>query len=1528
MAETIAPDFSHLALAHLQVHGDAFCDHVKAYIEKPANDRLVQLIDDIQRFRNTLVLLDKRGAVFVAEEIHALLNAAANGVVTDRQELANVLVLAGDKFSDHVAMLKRDGNYDSALPMLPLVNDSRACRAASLLSDSVVLAAGIELPDSVMQPVELAASLNPVLVRQESAEWHACISQARPQVMRELLGWFQNSDTLPSDVLIGEFRRFMECAADRESLAALVPLMQSTTALLQSLKEETSENSPAMRRLFGQIERWLYQADGASNGDELNSVVVPPALLRNCLYFVAQVQGTSRLAMQLRRQFRLERIRHNPQNEQGDPDAGIGIAYHLSNAIRDSIDAQTADLREWLDQPATRGDHPQVQRLNLQLQQLEPVLTLMGSESALHSLQHINATLLSLQSAETVDSGTRLNLAESLIRLDRALDEVGRKSLGVPVQQSNRSGIDGDDVFVDMATDACLTEARGVLHGVAGEIEDAIKEGGMSSYRQAPLIKRLHTVDNALQIIPLPEMRPLFGGLCEVVSRLDQPLGAKAIDALTTLLVSMDYYLGCVLQPQPAAGQLLVDAEDALAVVLENDLKVTEQPAANDDVFMAAVLNEMSVIGAGLSTLRGENADQSSRAVASLSESFARLEALAKESDAGEVQEIAERSSALLDRHAERPSVPDEDVVLLEEVHAVLPQLLAQRQGGSDEVRGLDTLVADLARLEDDVTPVGEDQTLQDVFHRECRTHIDVLGAAVEGALQGSTLNLPTENMLRALHTLTGSAQTVGASNIVALVQPLQRATLDRQRRGERFDRAETEYIGELVDALSARLDASSNGGDVSPRIIAIEQRMPLLLRDTAPTPVRAESGLEVLPEVDSLAAVFDQEARELLADFSTATDDTRDPVAALAVLHTLKGSARMAGQHAIADHAHALEGRVQKLSDTGEQLAALDAGRAGLSELLLLQTTPVETPVPADEVASGFAMPPMKDSAFDKLLNLATELSVNQARVSEDLLRLKDVTRDLDIAAVRWQHIASQPGALDEQLQSSAAVREMLADVKAAREALSAALHQVDSEHQLASRASTALHQSLVRSRLVRIDEARERLSQAMRDASSAVERKNGYVVDVELTIDNGDITLDRTLYRQLLGPLEHLVRNAVVHGIESPAMRSRLGKNTLGLLTLDASLDGTDLVLRFTDDGSGVDLVSINEKRQNAGLDILESQADMQREVFRAGFSTLNHAHEAAGRGLGLAAVQQSVAQLGGTAQLVSNAGEGTVVTLRVPQRLVVSQAVLVKSRGSLFAIPVTAVEAVQTDVDGRSMTDERKPMPLSELLGQGVASSRSSPGALHTASAARPRVTVKVHGDELLLEVDAVIGYRELIMQPLGPQLARLQRFAGGSVLADGRQVLILDLPRVLEKTETRPVPQRRLQDALRPVALLVDDSLTLRVAADSMLQSWGIATRFARDGLEALDSVSTSVPDILIIDIDMPRLDGFGLLERLNSELGDSRPPVIVISSRDNKVDRDRMAALGARRFLAKPYQEHELQEALAAVGLRLPDLTIA
>ena len=192
--------------------------------------------------------------------------------------------------------------------------------------------------------------------------------------------------------------------------------------------------------------------------------------------------------------------------------------------------------------------------------------------------------------------------------------------------------------------------------------------------------------------------------------------------------------------------------------------------------------------------------------------------------------------------------------------------------------------------------------------------------------------------------------------------------------------------------------------------------------------------------------------------------------------------------------------------------------------------------------------------------------------------------------------------------------------------------------------------------------------------------------------------------------------------------------------------------------------------------------------------------------------------------------------------------------------------------------------------------------------------------------------MLGYRELLTQPLGPQLAALRRYAGGSVLPDGRQVLVVELDRLIGDggpdgraavARARPDPE-----TMRPVALIVDDSITMRVAAAGMLAQHGVESREARDGIEALDSLARALPDLMIVDLDMPRLGGFDLIRRLRERHGERAPPVIVVTSRDGEDDREHAASLGVVRYLTKPYTERELHEALLASGLRLPDLTIA
>jgi len=658
---------------------------------------------------------------------------------------------------------------------------------------------------------------------------------------------------------------------------------------------------------------------------------------------------------------------------------------------------------------------------------------------------------------------------------------------------------------------------------------------------------------------------------------------------------------------------------------------------------------------------------------------------------------------------------------------------------------------------------------------------------------------------------------------------------------------------------------------------------------------------------------------------------DVQDTNDALTVLHTLKGSARMAGRTAIAEHAHSLESEVQQLADSGAQTKALHAGYSVLNQLLtqagvqsgnsddrpLSQTERVGITSTDSSLVS--------DTAFDTLLDLATDVTVNQARLSDELARLREVYQDIENISSRFSELPQADAS-----KSATEVKEILADLEATRSVMRQSLRQAEREQQQASRASAGLQQNLIHTRLVRVDELFDRLSQTVSDTAESTGRI------ARLRIEGGEVTLDRSLYRQLLAPLQHLARNAVVHGIEMPEERAQSGKPASGELLLSASVDGTDLVLRFSDDGRGIERETLSQKLRERGEVAPSSHAELQKMLFQSGFSTVENPSALAGHGLGLSAVRSAVEHLGGRIQLATESGTGTRLTLRLPQRIVVNQAVLVESAGVLFALPVNFVDAVRVGSvtpplgDGSatasataSIPERYRRLSLSALVSQGATRHKTSTKQQLSA------VLVSASGVSVALEVEKVIGYREMVTQALGPQLASLQRYTGGSVLSDGRQVLILDLPRILENVDTEMYQGvKPARESLRPVALIVDDSLTMRVAADSILQQIGIATRLTRDGVEALDSLASGLPNLILLDLEMPRLDGKTFLKRAKDEYGDACPPVIVISSRDHPENREQLMKMGATRFLTKPYTQSQLQEAVGAAGLRLPDITIA
>lgn len=1557
-----APDFSHEALAHLQVQSDTFALHVESYLNVSMDSNRETLREDLQRFRNTLVLLEKGAAVYVAEELLFLLDADAAGNIDDRSELGRVLITAADQLSDHVAELQRDSSLENALALLPLVNDSRALREETLLSDVLVLAAGIQIPDS------MPARVSDEQWQEQRVEWVEYATEQHPQLANKLLEWFRGDGLQKVLELSPQLRLLTEFCRTREFLDILVPLYQSASIVAEALAKEEIVDGPALRKLFAQLERHMHRCILVASPEDL----LPGDLLRNFLYYVGQIESTSQAAIELRRRFRLDRVKQST-NAAHHSTPTIGVGYHLAKAIRESINTETQMLRDWLDQAPTLIDRPNVVRLKVRLAQLEPVLILMGIPDALHCLQQINTDLSSLEDQATIDAETRNRLAESLLLLNAILDKsarnsITRKGAGSLSGSHSQSTITAEDVFVDSATDACLREARLGLQQVAETLETLLKSGVLPTGRCHALNQQIQLVDSALQILPLPEISPLLQGLIGVLARLQLSGRERGSDAIrdasvqqeiATMLVSLDYYLGCVLQPQAAAGELLLDAEESLHRALEYldgetisiPLKLTEKEW---EARISSLLPHMESLGVALASYRR---DSTVIAYQGIAEALQQFEISTLDQAGTSIHLLAVTAQNWFsDNTCDSETLDSNDLSILDEIHAVLPQLFDQMLSGSESVRGFDELIQRLQKPAyddpehlddaqsreltlnvddnllsnelDESETSGFDQTLRHVFYHECLSHLEALDESVRLAVNAGdnvSRRLPSEQMLRALHTLTGSAQTVDAPYIVAIVQPLQRVALARQRVGNYFDESETRFVGDLVVALRARLESLSDDGSVGQRVIAIENRLGDFLAASIPGAQSADTAIGIVSNERSLDDVFDEEADELVERLriivSGEQHDLQNTYDALAVLHTLKGSARMAGRTTIAELAHTLESEIQELQDPGAQAYALHAGYSVLNQLLTQagvqpqgsEAEPGNQTVRAGNASADSSM--VSDTAFDTLLDLATDVTVNQARLSDELARLREVYQDIENISSRFRELPQSTA-----VKSTTEVNEILADLEAARSVMRQSLRQAEREQQQASRASAGLQQNLIRTRLVRVDELFDRLSQTVSDAAQSTGRI------ARLRIEGGEVTLDRALYRQLLAPLQHLARNAVVHGIETPEERAQSGKAPGGELLLSASVDGTDLVLRFSDDGRGIERHTLSEKLKEKGETALHSHAELQQILFQSGFSTVETPSALAGHGLGLAAVKSAVEYLGGQIQLATEPGRGTRLTLRLPQRIVVNQVVLVESEGVLFALPVNFVDAVRVAAGSSgagSIPERYRRTSLSALVSQ------SSTRYKANQKQQRSAVLVTASGVSIAVEIEKVIGYRELVTQALGPQLASLQRYSGGSVLSDGRQVLILDLPRILENMGAKVFQGvKPARESLRPVALIVDDSLTMRVAAESILKQCGIATRLTRDGVEALDSMASALPNLILLDLEMPRLDGKAFLKRAKEEYGDACPPVIVISSRDHPENREHLLNMGATRFLTKPYTQSQLQEAVEAAGLRLPDITIA
>ncbi len=594
----------------------------------------------------------------------------------------------------------------------------------------------------------------------------------------------------------------------------------------------------------------------------------------------------------------------------------------------------------------------------------------------------------------------------------------------------------------------------------------------------------------------------------------------------------------------------------------------------------------------------------------------------------------------------------------------------------------------------------------------------------------------------------------------------------------------------------------------------------------------------------------------------------------------------------------------------------------------------------------------------LEDLLNAAGEISIYHSRLNQQvssfefhveeleqtISRLREQLRKLEIeteAQIMHGHQDTlvardfDPLELDRYSniqQLSRALAESANDLGSLKDLLKAVTGEAESLLVQQSRVTAELQDGLMRTRMVPFDRHVPRLTRLVRQAAQEAGKR------AELAVEGAAGELDRQVLEKMLPPFEHMLRNAIVHGIEDSAARQRDGKPAVGRITIRLHREGAEMVIDVSDDGAGLDVDSIRRKAYE--LDLLQPESKVTDDeimslILQPGFSTAAAVTQTAGRGVGMDVVANEIKKLGGSLRISSVTGQGTNFTVRLPFTLAITQALIVRTGDEVYALPLPTVEGVARIPRGEleSLLGQSEP---SYQYGEQTYKFRHLGMYLGGQAAKLPEdetsvPIILVHAGEYsaALLVDELMTSREIVVKAVGPQLASIRGISGATILGDGRIVLILDIHAlvrtgapVVELKKAAPTPTDD-----RPLALVVDDSITVRRVTERFLERNGMRVATAKDGLDAISMMQDDKPDVILLDIEMPRMDGYEFASHVRNDVRVAEVPIIMITSRVGDKHRARAIELGVNDYLGKPYQDAELLDAirrqLEDKGIELP-----
>lgn len=792
------------------------------------------------------------------------------------------------------------------------------------------------------------------------------------------------------------------------------------------------------------------------------------------------------------------------------------------------------------------------------------------------------------------------------------------------------------------------------------------------------------------------------------------------------------------------------------------------------------------------------------------------------------------------------------------------------------------------------------DPDLKDVFLEEATDTLSRIESTLqEGRRAGMSADLGN-TLKRELHTLKGSSRAAGMETIGNLSHDAE--TMLEGRSWDADTPVELlETFEEVHDTLANLVQGVDEDRSVEPDPALVQR----LRGEAAPASAvnydqQASGGVSLIPEEGSVSPDNDP--------VSSDNDKAEDAAASLAepVREPAAGSR------------------------TGPVPEEVDSA--------------AETPRPA----GGRSTVRIQSNVLDKLVNYAGEVSISRSQLEEQLSGLKgnlnelrnnvtrfsDQIRELDIQAdtqIR-SRVAEEtvpqvgddfdPLEMDRYSrlqQLSRSLSESVDDLLTIQSGLNRFAVQTEGFLSQQAMLNSELQDGLMSARMVPFNTLVPRLRHQARQTARELNK------DVDFAVSGGELEVDRNILDQLSEALEHMIRNSLDHGIEPAAARRAAGKPEKGSVRIDCRQEGREVVLKFSDDGAGLDVEQVKARAVEAGL--LSGSSDLTDEeviqlVVLSGFSTAASVTKLSGRGVGLDVVNDAVRRLGGSLTLENRPGEGVTFELRLPLSLSITQAMFVRCGDQRFAIPLGIIETVlKTEPENLSeLSKDGDPLFKRDDRVYTLMDLTATLGLEPNPTEKRvPVLLVRMGAREVAVRVDDLVGTDEIVVKQLGDHLGRMSGINGATITGDGSVVLILDVAELWLAQERLPAFRHEVEGANAPPrVMVVDDSLTVRKVTGRNLGRHGMEVSMARDGFDALDQLANARPDVMLVDIEMPKMDGYELITRVRQDANHGDVPILVITSRAGAKHRDKAMELGANAYLTKPYQERELLDEVNAL----------